>query len=365
MALPGLAAMILPTMAELCEEGQCNGAAERLSGEAKGISLIATGRSLQHAVATHLPGLKINDGPIDEFATMEDEFDDNVVQMSSTSPMQKATTKTSDTTKPLAWVPAGVHACDLILYIETIAVIAVFALSAKFFKWAFSTKRGEAPQSSNANTIAASPAEAVEDIDSKENAPVFALGGSKNFAALEQAVRDEDESRCLQLLREGGRYAVRQEDACGCTALHVAAHCGSVSMTRLLLANGAKVDACEAWEETPLHIAARSGSVKVCDLLLSHRAEIDAANAHGFTPLLVAGHAKQEAVCEFLLSRGAGAGGISDNELPPLVNALLIRRMFVGAVPHDSTEVHPDESDGLDDEAIESYWPESADEFED
>ena len=78
------------------------------------------------------------------------------------------------------------------------------------------------------------------------------------------------------------------EDACSCTALHVAAHCGSVAMTRLLLDQAARVDSREAWDETPLHIAARSGSTEVCNLLLDRRADIDAANADGWTPMLVA-----------------------------------------------------------------------------
>lgn len=320
--LIGLLISVELAIAETCEESSCTTLPEQWTGEAKGISLMqsGTGRSVLPAVGPHVSGVKFNDGLIDDFAAMEDEFDDGAVQAHTSAYVQEVAPKETRDTTPLN------HAGEAFLYAETLFVIAVFALSAKGFRWVFSRSPKAAQKA--VEPTKATPAEA--------KAPLIVLGGSKNFAELEQAVRAEDEARVLALLKEGGRLAVRQEDPCGCTALHVAAHCGSLAMATLLLDHGAKVDAREAWEETPLHIAARSGCVEVSDLLLKRRADIDAVNANGFTPLLVAGHAKQEAVCEFLLSHGAGAGGISDAELPPLVNALIIRRMFIGAVPQDT-----------------------------
>lgn len=323
----GLLAIILPASSESCQEGRCTVLPEQPAEGAQGLSLMQSGRSVMPTMDTKLMNLDYHDNLADEFANMEDEFDEGSVQPHTPSDFQAASSKE---TVLDAQAPILRHIDNPCLYLETILVIAIFAFAAKGFKWVFARK----PKAVETSTKAPVPPPATKE------------GPVKNFAALEQAVRAGDESTCLELLRQGGRSAVRQEDPCGCTALHVAAHCGAAKMARLLLNHGAKVDACEAWDETPLHIAARSGSGEVCEILLAHDASIDAVNAHGMTPLLLAGHAKQEAVCELLLSRGAGAGGIPDTDLPPLVNALLFRRMFNGAVPRSTSEVLSDHSEG-------------------
>jgi hypothetical protein len=337
----GLFAMILPatSTSESCQEGRCTTLPEQPTGEAKGLSLMQSGRSVMPTMDTKLMNLDYQDHMADEFANMEDEFDDGAVMPHTASDFQQSSSKESAFETQ---VPVLRHMDNPCLYLETLAVIAVFAFAAKGFKWV-SAQKPKARESCRA-----APAPPASKADTAKPAPVGVQGGIKNFAALEQAVRQGDEATCLELLRQGGRSAVRQEDPCGCTVLHVAAHCGSAKMARLLLNHGAKVDACEAWDETPLHIAARSGSGEVCEILLDHGASIDAVNAHGMTALLLAGHAKQEAVCELLLSRGAGAGGIPDTELPPLVNALLFRRMFNGAVPRSTSEAELTDSAGED-----------------
>lgn len=342
----GVLVTTLTAAAEVCEEGRCSVPPEQPTGEVRGISLFQSGRSVLPGIAMKASKFAFDDGLVDEFANLEDEFDDGAVEArTSTQPAPKA----AASTEPVSFFN---HASDPYLYVETLLVIALFACGTKIFTWVSSPssqaalKKEETPQQAESSPAAV----AVSEAKSAEAAPIFALGGSKDFAVLEQAVRAGDEARCEQILDQGGRWAVRQEDPCGCTALHVAAHCGSATMARLLLDRGAKVDACEAWDETPLHIAARSGSVEVCDLLLSRNASIDAVNANDWTPLLVAGHANQEAVCELLLSRGAGAGGMADTDLPPLVNALIFRRMFAGAVPRS-----PAESDVSAEEAREYF----------
>lgn len=337
--LIGLLVAVLPVASEPCKEGQCTTLPEQPRRDAGGLSLMQSGRSVMPSMDTKLLSLDYNDNLVDELATMEDEFDDGSVEVQMASEIQTALSKEGAAdAQDIDSAPVLNHISNPCLYIETILVIAVFAFAAQGFKWVSTHKSKPATK-----TVASPPAETGKT-ESTEPVPIIVQGGSKNFAALEQAVRAGDEAKCIQLLKQGGRWAVRQEDACGCTALHVAAHCGSAVMASLLLNHGAKVDACEAWEETPLHIAARSGSVKVCEILLDHDANIDAANAHGMTPLLLAGHAKQEAICELLLSRGAGAGGIPDTELPPLVNALLFRRMFAGAGPRPVAEVRSDDA---------------------
>ena len=46
----------------------------------------------------------------------------------------------------------------------------------------------------------------------------------------------------------------------GNTALHIAAHCGRVEMTKYLLAKGFDVNKRNELSETPLHLAAGFGS---------------------------------------------------------------------------------------------------------
>lgn len=361
--LLGLLAVVLPVASEQNEEGSPLAS----TGESRGLSLMQSGRSVMPTIDTKLMDLDFNDGLVDEFAKMEDEYDDvdDAVQAPTATVDFKVTQVTATEDEVLRQVldfeatteedkvihqdissdvqhkeKASIldHIGSPCLYFETILVIVVFALSARGFKLVVSKFAGARVETSAA-------AVTTTKVASTEAAHIFVQGGSKNFPALEQAVRAEDEEKCLELLKHGGRWAVRQEDPCGCTALHVAAHCGSASMAKLLLNHGAKVDACEAWDETPLHIAARSGSLEVSEILLDHGANIDSVNAHGKTALLLAGDAKQEAICELFLSRGAGAGGMADDELPPLVNALLVKRMFAGAVPRTVPEVHSDDSE--------------------
>lgn len=286
-----------------------------LDPPAMGTSAIQSGRSLAPLIGEKImPGLiEPNSGFVDEFAAMEDDFDDaGVIQPH----IMKVTPSTAEgSTKTLA----------------ALLVIAVFALAGNAFHWAQATKaEPSVPKLAEPKAIVT-------------RASAAATGGNtaiENFAALEQAIRAGDEERCRQVLKECGHGVVRQEDACGCTALHIAAHIGSAAATRLLLDHGARVDAREAWDETPLHFAARCGSTEVCELLVARGADVNAVNMEGWTPLLSAAKEQQEAVCELLLIQGAGAGGLSDDELPPMLSALLIRRMFAStcAAPQDQAD---------------------------
>lgn len=330
--LLGLLALMSPAAAELCEDGQCM-LQEQATGA--GISLMQSGSSVLPLLSTKGTNFGLDDALVDEFATMEDEFDGSFERVQAVH-MESSVSKHRG-----ALNPAG----DAYFDAESLLVNGVLALVViavcRQFTWDESTR---SKGSLEVSDLQASQPEDFE-ADSVEPTLTCAPEGRKSFTALEQSVRAGDESACLELLKQGGRWAVHQEDPCGCTALHVAAHCGSTAMTRLLLNHGAKVDACEMWDETPLHIAARSGSLEVCEVLLAHGANIDAISAHDLTPLLEAGHSQKEAVCEFLLSHGAGAGGAADTELPPLVNSLLFQRMLAGTVPRSPTEEGDDQYD--------------------
>merc|ERR1740123_2778603 len=131
-------------------------------------------------------------------------------------------------------------------------------------------------------------------------------------------------------MEKGGKEA-NETDVFGCTALHMAAHRGSVDAVRDLLATNADANAREAWDETPLHFAAREGHAEVCGALLKFGVEANAVNASGFTPLVEAARAGKRASCSILLDHGGHAGGISDEQLPPVLSMLMLSRIVAGS----------------------------------
>jgi len=154
-------------------------------------------------------------------------------------------------------------------------------------------------------------------------------------AKLHQAICACNLAQCAAILDESGPFMTRrilgEADLWGCNALHLAANSGSPEIVSILLergGSGARVNAVDAWDQTPLHFAARAGSVAVCRMLLDRGASVDAVDAQEFTALHVAAKLGHEATCEFLLERGAGLGSTTDANVPPMLSALLVKRMF-------------------------------------
>mmetsp|Transcript_131589 Transcript_131589/g.256349 ORF Transcript_131589/g.256349 Transcript_131589/m.256349 type:complete len:298 (+) Transcript_131589:85-978(+) len=132
----------------------------------------------------------------------------------------------------------------------------------------------------------------------------------------------------LHCCRGMGSGDANKTDAFGCTALHLAALKGPADAVCALLAANADANARETWDETPLHFAARAGHAEVCAALLKFKAEANASNASGFTPLVEAARAGKRASCSILLDHGGHAGGISDEQLPPMLSMLMLSRIL-------------------------------------
>lgn len=113
----------------------------------------------------------------------------------------------------------------------------------------------------------------------------------------ETALFGADE-RTLQFLISKGADVHAQCNS-GRTALHGFAQITAVSQARVLLANGARVDAVDKAGFTPLHLAYHK---VFAELLFTHGANVNARDASGRTPL----HQKKNVdAIEFLVSKGA------------------------------------------------------------
>lgn len=149
--------------------------------------------------------------------------------------------------------------------------------------------------------------------------------------ALRAAVCKGDAENCEALLRNTDVSTTRlltEGDNWGRTVLHLAALRGSEPMTGLLLKLGAKVDALDAWDHSPLHCAAYSSSLECCRLLIQHGAAVNVTDAGERTPLHVAADLGHESVCRLLLEHGGTLSKDNTRDVPPLLSALLVERMF-------------------------------------
>jgi ankyrin repeat protein len=98
---------------------------------------------------------------------------------------------------------------------------------------------------------------------------------------------------------------IRSETLMGTTALHMAVLSNNIDMVRLLIKEGADVNA-PGYVETPLHVAAFYGHAKIAEILLNAGANV---NALGYkqddTPLQVAAIHGNSDVIKVLLLHGA------------------------------------------------------------
>ncbi len=90
----------------------------------------------------------------------------------------------------------------------------------------------------------------------------------------------------------------------GNTGLHWAAREGLSEMARLLLDNGARVEARNDEGQTPLHWAAAHGRKALLVTLIAHDANVNAIDRAGWTPLRWAQNQGQEEIARILAAAG-------------------------------------------------------------
>ena len=113
--------------------------------------------------------------------------------------------------------------------------------------------------------------------------------------------------RRVRAFLEKDRALIHERDH-GATVLHWAVRPGNVEVVKLLLDEGAEVDARASDVSTPLHWAASHGEAEVVKLLLGQRASVEVTNNRGETPLLFAcSYNHKEELVRLLLDAGADA----------------------------------------------------------
>ena len=118
----------------------------------------------------------------------------------------------------------------------------------------------------------------------------------------------------LQELVSGAPAQVSARSGDGFTPLHLASFFGQTDAARILLAQGADVDAHGlGWMTgTALHSAASGAHADIVDMLLAAGADPNARQAGGWTPMLSAAERGDAPIIEALLRAGGDASATSD-----------------------------------------------------
>ena len=111
-------------------------------------------------------------------------------------------------------------------------------------------------------------------------------------------------------------------DAEGYTLLHTAANKGYMSISELLLLNGADPNARAKGRETPLHLAARSGHHTIAQLLLQQGADCIKKTEEGQTALHYAAENGHVEVARVLLQSGVSVNSMAEYGETPLFRAV-------------------------------------------
>jgi uncharacterized protein len=119
--------------------------------------------------------------------------------------------------------------------------------------------------------------------------------------------------RLKQYLRDAAS-AINSRSKDGFTALHFACFFGQPDAARLLLENGAAVDAVAAnpTQVMPLHSAASSRNLEAARLLLERGAPVNARQQAGWVPIHAAAQNGDRPMVELLLQHGADRKLVND-----------------------------------------------------
>ncbi|GAB7334928.1 hypothetical protein MBLNU13_g06806t1 [Cladosporium sp. NU13] len=115
-------------------------------------------------------------------------------------------------------------------------------------------------------------------------------------------------------------------------ALHLAARCMRLDAVRILLRNGADVNACDAIGDTPILCAVQTEIPEITETMLQYGADVNVRNGWEATPLLQAvsqGHNASPRVIEVLLKNGADVNAVEWSNTSALRTAVVFANVAV------------------------------------
>ncbi|MEO1219596.1 MAG: ankyrin repeat domain-containing protein, partial [Bacteroidota bacterium] len=108
------------------------------------------------------------------------------------------------------------------------------------------------------------------------------------------------------------------QDSEGKTALHIAAYNGHLEVVESLAGKGAQIDVRDEDGNTPLHGAAYNGHLEVVKFLAGKDAQIDVRDEDGNTPLHIAAYNGHLEVAEYLYREGASIEVPNKDKVVPI-----------------------------------------------
>ena len=129
--------------------------------------------------------------------------------------------------------------------------------------------------------------------------------------------RDEVDTLLGKGVDVNGKYSWRSRS----TALHKAAEWGHEDIARILIDNGAEVNAGNACKGTPLHVAAGNGRKDVAGILIGSGAEVNAGDDDKYTPLHLAAANGHKDIAGILVDSGAEVNAEDERKSTPLHEA--------------------------------------------
>jgi DNA polymerase III delta prime subunit len=123
---------------------------------------------------------------------------------------------------------------------------------------------------------------------------------------------NKDDLVMVKLLLDNGADINAKDDYMKSTPLHSAAEKRKLEMAKLLLDNGANVNAKDDYSDTPLHAAAQKNNLEMAKLLISKGADANALNKRGGTPLHWAARNGNLKMAKVLLVQGVDINAKTD-----------------------------------------------------